>query len=781
MFNYHNLNDVEFEHLCKDIMEKKLDTILRIFAKGRDGGIDLTDNVANKNLVIQVKHYINSTYSNLKISLKKEIPKVKELNPKKYYICCGKELTAANINEIYKMFSNYMESDSNIITLKEIDNFLQDKNNEEIVRKNYKLWLHASGILNQILNQDIFIDCESLLCDIEDESKFFVQTRTYNKCLERLLNHRIIMMVGAPGVGKTITSKMLILYFAQLGYKVRYTTNGDISDLKKSLSSNKNAKEIVLLDDCLGQHYFNMKSTQEQELISLIKYIHINFNKLLIMNSRITIFNEAKERSEEFHIIIEGEKVVLHAINMDTISLIEKAKILYNHLKYKNVPPTYYEDIRKDKGYLRIVNHRNYTPRIIEYITLESRLTIVESDQYFKYCMDKLDKPNDIWKNEFERRLTNIDRAFMSTLYSLTETLINIDVLKICFNKRLESMNGIDNTINHFELTLNRLNSAMISIYDYKDTKHIGVINPSVNDYLKLVFSVNGLELQSVRNAIVYDIQIERCYGNEEHEKVMLELLECGELLELRFVNDYKRDYFIISYICKYHILDSKYSIFVNDFLLGKRVFNNSFLDLLAKDEIYKQILSQDMRKFYKLDLILLDIELLEKVFESLYVEELVLVGQVIFEILVSEEQSDDFIEEYIWLCSEVINTQLSNYIDDIDPLSIYEEYDISDLLQDNIKYNKYGPEINYNEIRRRIENWVVDDIDEDIGSLLSLLPHSISKEIKVKNIGIELDTMDIESMVDLYLEPMDYNEDGYMETATHQNFDAIEAIFERE
>ena len=155
--------------------------------------------------------------------------------------------------------------------------------------------------------------------------------------------------------------------------------------------------------------------------------------------------------------------------------------------------------------------------------------------------------------------------------------------------------------------------------------------------------------------------------------------------------------------------------------------------------------------------------------------------GQVIFEILVSEEQSDDFIEEYIWLCSEVINTQLSNYIDDIDPLSIYEEYDISDLLQDNIKYNKYGPEINYNEIRRRIENWVVDDIDEDIGSLLSLLPHSISKEIKVKNIGIELDTMDIESMVDLYLEPMDYNEDGYMETATHQNFDAIEAIFERE
>ena len=43
MFNYKNLSDYEFEILCKDIMQKKLGVPLQIFARGRDGGIDITD------------------------------------------------------------------------------------------------------------------------------------------------------------------------------------------------------------------------------------------------------------------------------------------------------------------------------------------------------------------------------------------------------------------------------------------------------------------------------------------------------------------------------------------------------------------------------------------------------------------------------------------------------------------------------------------------------------------------------------------------------------------
>ncbi len=101
MYNYSNLSDFEFEILCRDIMQKKLGIKLYTFQKGRDGGIDITDDPKNKKVIIQVKHYINSKYSDLLGTLKKEVQKVKELQPEKYYICCALNLTAKNKRELY--------------------------------------------------------------------------------------------------------------------------------------------------------------------------------------------------------------------------------------------------------------------------------------------------------------------------------------------------------------------------------------------------------------------------------------------------------------------------------------------------------------------------------------------------------------------------------------------------------------------------------------------------------------------------------------------------------
>ena len=53
MLNYGNLNDVEFEYLCQDIMSKILNVDLQRFGSGRDGGVDLTDNSSTYNIVVQ--------------------------------------------------------------------------------------------------------------------------------------------------------------------------------------------------------------------------------------------------------------------------------------------------------------------------------------------------------------------------------------------------------------------------------------------------------------------------------------------------------------------------------------------------------------------------------------------------------------------------------------------------------------------------------------------------------------------------------------------------------
>ena len=370
MLNYANLNDVEFEYLCQDIMSNKLGVQLRRFAAGRDGGIDLVDNVHKKDIIVQVKHYAKTDISGLISSLKKEFPKVEGLRPNQYYICCSKELSSEKVKELYSMFSDYMESDTNIITLNEIDDFLTQPENIDILRRHYKLWISSTNILQDIYSNDIFFDCEVLLSNIYLDERFFIQTVAYDRALECLSKNKTLFITGDPGVGKTVTSKMLVLYYAANGYRVRYTTDGaDLSALKRALSQSREAKEIILLDDCFGQAYFNMKETQGNELLSLIKHVNLSGNKRLILNSRVTIYREAQSKTPELVRSFENKEYKVHIIDMSAMSNIEKAKILYNHLYFNNIRDEYFASIKQNKNYRKIVDHPNYNPRIVEFVS----------------------------------------------------------------------------------------------------------------------------------------------------------------------------------------------------------------------------------------------------------------------------------------------------------------------------------------------------------------------------------------------------------------------------
>ena len=237
MYNFSNLSDYEFERLCKDIMQKRLGCELHTFAQGRDGGIDITDDPVTNHIVIQVKRITKGSFAGLRRKLKDELDKVKQLKPDRYYICCSMELTAANKKEIYEMFTPYMQSAGDILAYSELNDFLEMAENAEIVRKHYKLWLDSTNVLNELLNQKIFIDCESLLYNMDEYQKEFVDTDCYKECVKILEEERMLLLLGMPGTGKTMTTRMLALYFAANGYRIRYTTNGDLGDLKNALSS----------------------------------------------------------------------------------------------------------------------------------------------------------------------------------------------------------------------------------------------------------------------------------------------------------------------------------------------------------------------------------------------------------------------------------------------------------------------------------------------------------------------------------------------------------------
>src|SRR5699024_6205884 len=124
-------------------------------------------------------------------------------------------------------------------------------------------------------------------------------------------------------------------------------------------------------------------------------------------------------------------------IDKSSISSEERYEIFEKHLNYNKVPKNYQEYLMKENRYLDIINHGNFNPRIIEYIS-NQRNTIEETEEsYYDFILSKLDDPKDVWQDEFENRIEPIDRIFLYTLYSISEGKADEEDIKLAFEKRI--------------------------------------------------------------------------------------------------------------------------------------------------------------------------------------------------------------------------------------------------------------------------------------------------------------------------------------------------------
>ncbi len=750
MYNFKNLSDVEFEILCKDIMQKKLGVVLHTFSKGRDGGIDITDNPVTKGIVIQVKHYIKSTYANLRTSLKKEVEHVKKLNPDKYYVCCAQELTAANKSEIYEMFADYMESANDVIALQDINDFLENSENVDIVRKHYKLWLESTNVLSEVFNQSVFVDCESLLYNIEKSSKEFVATTCYWECMEILEKERMLLLLGMPGTGKTITTKMLALYYAANGYRIRYTTNGDLKDIKNALSIDKDLLEVVLLDDCFGQHYFRMKETQENELLALVKYISLNNKKKLIMNSRVTIYQQAKEHSIEFRQFAEDKQFKIKILDMGKMSIEDKGKIFYNHIFFKELPSEYYQDILRNRKYRQIVKHENYTPRIMEYVTRTVNYSKVDGNRYADYVLSCLGNPTEIWQDEFSNKLQQEDRIFLTTLYSLTDTSIDAERLKRAYNYRLKGTMTIDTTRNIWEEVLKRLEGSMIAIFEKHEKKEIGVINPSVNDFLQVYLENNDIERESIKQHATEYEQIKRGFADN-----MQNIVRKGEAIYYNYSSDVEMMYVILTCICTWGIKHENYKYVVEKFYGDLSYYGN--VGIMSRCRLFIELLRDELADFYDSYAFLDERSIIEFLWNMDIDEYQELIN------LSSERGIDFWYDHYENIFVDALNEAIKSYMENLDIYDYCGNYDFNNLFDEYSSFNGHYMEVDERAVATILCDWIRDDVEDEIMVKLKNLPKHIMEKVRIEGNDVDMSVEEVEAYVHSYIVPEpDYERDDY-------------------
>lgn len=483
-YNLENINDKEFELLARDILQKELGLKLESFKKGRDGGIDLRYSKPNMNndIIVQAKHWFHSNFEKLYNELiTVELPKLKKLKPKpkRYIIITSIGLLPQHKEKIQKAFKPYITQTGDVWGKDDINNRLNLY--KDIAFDHYKLWLTSSAVLLQILNNGIKSRTNFVLDEIKKNIRLFVPTKSYSDSLSVLKKEKFLILSGEPGIGKTTLANHLIFGFLARDYELFFAT--DVKDFENVYEIDK--KQIFYFDDFLGANYLDIINPQNNDslIINFINRISKSDNKLLILTTRTTILNRAMQISGKFQ--QANLDLKKYEIKIQDYSKYDRAKILYNHITFTGLKDEYKERIIENKNYLLIISHKNYNPRIIEYITSQNNLKETKPNEYLEYIIEKLNNPQMIWKDPYENQLDDYARFMVTTLFSVG--YIGENKFKEAYLNRLQyeiNKNGFNLINNPYNSKLRELLGSFITRTYNGQSYHCNFFNPSIIDFL---------------------------------------------------------------------------------------------------------------------------------------------------------------------------------------------------------------------------------------------------------------------------------------------------------
>ena len=510
-YDFKTLSSHDFEDCARDLLQAELSIRLESFKSGRDGGIDLRHSRdSERSLIVQCKHYAEFGYDALLRDLKKELPKVKKIKPARYLIATSVGLSPMKKDEIVGLFSPYCVSPSEVFGKEDLNNLLG--RHPEVEKKNFKLWLSSSLVLNRILHSKIYNYSDTEVERIKRKIKLYVQNDSFFRALKILEDLHYCIIAGIPGIGKTTLAEILLVHHLRLGYEPIKIAN-DITEAYAVL--NQGRRQIFYYDDFLGQTVLEDKlnKNEDESLLRFLDTVRRSKTTKLILTTREYILAHAKASYEKLSVSSFDYKKCV--VDLGDYTEFHRAKILYNHVYFSSLKKEYLAALLEDRSYMRVVGHRNFNPRIIEWMTDYVESQGVTSSGYVERFVSSLDNPTRLWQHAFEKQLANPSRHVLLTLVSMPDEVVLEDLEKAFTSLYLYRSKQCRFPIDSldFKQALKELESNFIRIDKSGDSLAIKFHNPSIRDFLvNVIRDDNGYAEDLVRSAVFFE-QIVRLWG----------------------------------------------------------------------------------------------------------------------------------------------------------------------------------------------------------------------------------------------------------------------------
>jgi hypothetical protein len=511
------LSSKDFEELVCDLLQAEWSISLEVFKAGRDQGIDLRSVVSTDGVtVVQCKHYEVSGFQKLLAHLRHiERAKVARLKPDRYVLATSVGLTPANKDDISSSLHPFILNSGDILGRDEIESLL--RKHPTVERSHFKLWFTSTNVLERVLHNAEHCQTQFEVNRVIKRLPLFVQSDALPRALEILEQNRIVIVSGVPGIGKTTLAEMLLFMHLEQNYEPVVIR----SELIEGKALYKAAtKQIFYFDDFLGQTFLAQQGdfssrNHDQALLDFVQMVQESGSSRLILTTREHVLKTAIGVSER----LRQSSLLDHQchLTLADYSFLQRTRILYNHLYFSDLPNDYKKAVIDDELYIKIAEHENFNPRVIEWLSGYARVRQVDPEKYQTHVRELLNEPHRVWRHAFERQISEASRNVLICLWSLegTSSIIALEQAWASLHTFKSKKYNYSVAPNDFRVALDELENTFIIIQN----EDAALANGSVSDVVEAVIETSRDYVRDILASAIRFLQVHHLWLCGEYSR----------------------------------------------------------------------------------------------------------------------------------------------------------------------------------------------------------------------------------------------------------------------